>query len=161
MPLKSHILTTAFALLLMAPGAFADSLVRVTLIDKAGAVDPESPHKLGMGMKADMSQAKMGIKASPAKAKRGAVTFDVTNLASYIVHEVIVVRITDENQVLPFDESRNKVDTESLQMLGSVNEIEPNKMASLTLNLSPGRYLLYCNIAGHYMAGMWTVVTIE
>lgn len=161
MSLKLRILTTAFAILLTAPSAFADSLVRVTLIDKAGAIDPESPHKLGMGMKADMSMAKMGIKASPTTAKRGAVTFDVTNLASAIVHEVIVVPITDENKVLPYDESRNKIDTDSLQPLGSVNEIEPNKTASLTLNLSPGKYLLYCNIAGHYMAGMWTVVTVE
>lgn len=161
MSLKTRILATALATVLTASAACADSLVRVTLIDKAGVVDPDSPHKLGMGMKADMSQAKMAIKASPVVAKRGAVKFDVTNLASYIMHEVIVVRITDENQVLPFDESRNKVDTEGLQTLGSVNEIEPNKTASLTLNLSPGKYLLYCNIAGHYMAGMWTVVTVE
>jgi uncharacterized cupredoxin-like copper-binding protein len=161
MSLKARILATALAALLTAPAALADSLVRVTLIDKAGAIDPDSPHKLGMGMKADMSMAKMGIKASPSTAKRGAVTFDVTNLASAIVHEVIVVPITDENKVLPFDESRNKVDTDSLQPLGSVNEIEPNKTVSLTLNLGPGKYLLYCNIAGHYMAGMWTVVTVE
>ena len=161
MSLNAKIFAAALATVLTAPVAFADSLVRITLIDKAGVIDPESPHKLGMGMKADMSKAKMGIKASPAKAKRGAVTFDVTNLASYIMHEVIVVHITDENQVLPFDESRNKVDTENLQTLGSVNEIEPNKTASLTLNLSPGKYLLYCNIAGHYMAGMWTTVTVK
>lgn len=161
MLLKTRSFAAALAILLTVPAALADSLVRVTLIDKAGVIDPESPHKLGMGMKADMSQAKMGIKANPANARRGAVTFDVTNLASYIVHEVIVVRITDENQVLPFDESRNKVDAENLPTLGSVNEIEPNKTASLTLNLGPGKYLLYCNIAGHYMAGMWTVVTVQ
>ncbi len=161
MTLKTRLFATAIATLMLVPTAFADSLVRVTLIDKAGTIDPESPHKLGMGMKADMSMAKMGIKVSPTNAKRGAVTFDVTNLASSIVHEVIIVPVTDENQVLPFDESRNKVDTDSLQTLGSVNEIEPNKTASLTINLSPGKYLLYCNIAGHYMAGMWTVVTVE
>ena len=114
-----------------------------------------------MGMKADMSEAKMGIKANPATATRGDVTFQVTNLASYIVHEMLIVRIEDENKILPFDESRNKVDTEGLQTLGSVNEIEPNKSASLTINLEPGKYLLYCNIAGHYMAGMWTVVTVK
>jgi uncharacterized cupredoxin-like copper-binding protein len=159
--MKLRILATAIATLWMSTAAFSDSLVRVTLIDKMGAPDADSKHRLGMGMKADMSEAKMGIRTNPAKAKRGMVKFDVTNLASNIVHEVIVARIEDENKVLPFDESRNKVDEESMQVLGSVKEIEPSKSASLSLNLSPGKYLLYCNISGHYMAGMWTVVDVQ
>jgi uncharacterized cupredoxin-like copper-binding protein len=157
----NRLFATAFASLLLIPGAMADTILRVTLIDKMGTIDADSSHKLGMGMKADISEAKMGIKANPAIATRGDVTFKVTNLASYIVHEMLIVQIKDENQILPFDESRNKVDAEGLQTLGSVNEIEPNKSASLTINLAPGKYLLYCNIAGHYMAGMWTVVTVQ
>ena len=29
-----------------------------------------------------------------------------------------------------------------------------------TLTLKPGKYLLYCNLPGHYIAGMWTVIDV-
>jgi uncharacterized cupredoxin-like copper-binding protein len=31
----------------------------------------------------------------------------------------------------------------------------------VTLNLEPGSYVLFCNIPGHYMGGMWSVITAE
>ncbi|MEI6533863.1 MAG: hypothetical protein WCN98_00875 [Verrucomicrobiaceae bacterium] len=146
---------------LMASTAFAETVVKVTLIDKMGTPDLSKPLGLGMGMKADMSTAKMGININPKTAAPGNVRFDVTNLASNLVHEVLIAQITDENQLLPFDQGRNKVDEEAVRSLGSVSEIDPNKTASLTLDLKPGKYLLYCNVAGHYMAGMWTVIEIK
>ena len=152
------------ALLMLASNtlpSLADTSIRVTLIDKSGTADLGNMPALGMGMKADMKMAKMGININPKTVTHGYVKFDVTNLASNLVHEVLIARITDENQLLPFDQSRNKVDVESLQTLGSVSEIEPSKTASLTLDLKPGKYILYCNIAGHYMAGMWTVVEVK
>ncbi len=161
MKLKSALAALLFSMGMFTTLAQAETTVRVTLIDKAGADDLSKPLALGMGMKADMKMAKMGININPKSAARGAVRFDVTNLASNLVHEVLIAPITDENQLLPYDQSRNKVDVESLQTLGSVSEIEPNKTASLTIDLRPGKYLLYCNIAGHYMAGMWTVIEIK
>jgi uncharacterized cupredoxin-like copper-binding protein len=160
MNIRKSLFTMAFCALALSVPATAETLVRVTLIDKSGAADSAAP-RLGMGMHADMSKAKMAISANPKQAKRGAVRFEVTNLASGIIHEVIVARITDENQILPYDESRNKVDAEQLLTMGSVNEINPNASAALTVNLTPGKYLLYCNIAGHYMAGMWTTITVQ
>jgi uncharacterized cupredoxin-like copper-binding protein len=158
--MRTKFLTIPLALALMAGAAQADTLVRVTLIDKSGAADASAP-RLGMGMHADMSKAKMAINANPDHLRKGVVRFDVTNLASSIVHEVIVARVESGDQVLPYDESRAKVDAEQLYTLGSVNEIAPNKSVSLTLNLTPGKYLLYCNISGHYIAGMWTVIDVE
>ena len=161
--MKLHnVFGTAFLLIgLTASAAFAETVVKVTLIDKMGTPDLSKPLGLGMGMKADMSMAKMGIAINPKLAAPGHVRFDVTNLASNLVHEVLVARISDDNQLLPYDQSRNKVDEEGVQTLGSVSEIDPNKTASLTLDLKPGKYLLYCNVAGHYMAGMWTVIDVK
>ncbi len=146
---------------LLAPVALAETIVKITLIDKMGNGDLSKPLGLGMAMNADMAQAKMGIAANPKSALPGMVRFDVTNLASGLVHEVQVARINDEAQVLPYDQSRNKVDLEGLQTLGAVSEIMPNKSASLILDLAPGKYLLFCNVAGHYMAGMWTVIDVK
>ena len=146
---------------LLAPAALAETTVKITLIDKMGGGDLSKPLGLGMGMHADMGLAKMGIAANPKSALPGMVRFDVTNLASGLVHEVQVARINDEAQVLAYDQSRNKVDLEGLQTLGAVSEIMPNKSASLILDLAPGKYLLFCNVAGHYMAGMWTVIEVK
>lgn len=153
--------TAALSLLLTGTAALADTVIRVTLIDKSGSSDISKPLGLGMGMKGDMSMAKMGIAANPKVAVPGTVRFDVTNLASGLIHEVIVARISHPDQVLDYDTGRNKVDIEGLQVLGSVNEIEPNKSASLIIDLPAGQYVLFCNIAGHYMAGMWTTVDVK
>ncbi len=146
---------------LSASTAFAETVIRVTLIDKMGGSDLDKSHGLGMGMKGDMGMAKMGIAANPKSAVPGSVRFDVTNLASGLIHEVIVARVNSDSQVLDYDQSRNKVDVEGLQILGAVNEIEPSKSASLIMDLAPGKYLLFCNIGGHYMAGMWTVIDVK
>jgi uncharacterized cupredoxin-like copper-binding protein len=141
--------------------ANADALVRVSLIDKTGEVDLSKSMGLGMGMHGDMNSAGMAINASPKVVPRGKIRFDVTNLASRFVHEVIIAPVADENQQLTYDATKNKVDEETIKTLGQVAEIEPNKSASLTLELKPGKYVLYCNLPGHFMAGMWTVVEVK
>lgn len=146
---------------LTATAACAEAVVQVTLIDKAGTAGLSKPMKLGMAMKGDMKTAKMAVNANPMLVSRGTVKFNVTNLASELVHEVILAEINDENQKLAFDEAKNIVDEESIQTLGQVAEIAPSKTASFTLELKPGKYILYCNYGGHFMAGMWTVMEVE
>ena len=146
---------------LTATAAYAEAVVQVTLIDKAGTAGLSKPMKLGMGMKGDMKTAKMAVNANPKVVSRGTVKFNVTNLASELVHEVILAEVNDENKTLAFDEAKNIVDEESIQTLGQVAEIAPSKSASFTLELKPGKYILYCNYGGHFMAGMWTVMEVE
>jgi uncharacterized cupredoxin-like copper-binding protein len=161
MNVKRLLAITAVFTGLASPIALAETVIKVTLIDKSGSDDLSKPLGLGMGMNADMSRAKMAVAANPKVAVPGTVRFDVTNLASSLIHEVLVARINSDKQVLDYDQGRNKVDTEGLQILGGVNEIEPNKSATLITELLPGKYLLFCNIAGHYMAGMWAVVDVK
>jgi uncharacterized cupredoxin-like copper-binding protein len=146
---------------LPATAVYAEAVVQVTLIDKAGAAGLSKPMKLGMGMKGDMKTAKMAVNANPAVVSRGTVKFNVTNLASELVHEVILAEINDENQTLAYDEAKGVVDEETIQTLGQVAEIAPSKSASFTLDLKPGKYILYCNYGGHFMAGMWTVMDFQ
>ncbi len=141
--------------------AHADAVVNVTLIDKSGLPDLSNSMRFGMGMQGDMKMAKMGININLKVVDRGKVRFDVVNLASKLVHEVIVASIADENRVLTYNSARNKVNEETIKTFGQVSEIGPSKSASLTLELKPGKYILYCNIAGHYMAGMWAVIEVR
>jgi uncharacterized cupredoxin-like copper-binding protein len=144
---------------LISTAAVAEPVITVTLIDKVGSSDTQVP-EMGMGMGKDMSMAKMGINASPRQVRPGPVTFKVTNLASKIVHEVIVARLPGGTTTLPYDEATMMVKENALQAFGSVNEIDPSRSAALTLTMKPGKYILYCNLPGHYMAGMWTVIDV-
>ena len=144
---------------LISTAAVAEPVITVTLIDKVGSGDTQVP-EMGMGMGKDMSMAKMGINASPRQVRPGPVTFKVTNLASKIVHEVIVARLPAGTTTLPYDEATMMVKENALQAFGSVNEIDPSRSAALTLTMKPGKYVLYCNLPGHYMAGMWTVIDV-
>ena len=106
-------------------------MVQVTLIDKAGMAGLSKSMKLGMGMKGDMKNAKMAVNANPKVVTRGTVKFNVTNLASELVHEVILAEVNDENQTLTYDETRDVVDEETIQTLGQVAEIAPSRTATV------------------------------
>lgn len=156
-----------FALVFTASAAMAGvavaatpSAVKVTLFDKGANV--EMPAGLGMASPgADMSKAVMHISAVPQFVKAGPVTFEVTNNSKDVIHEMILVKIGDKTKALPFVAADNKVDEDAAGHLGEVSELDPGKAGSLTLTLDPGTYMLFCNIPGHYMAGMWTEVTVR
>ncbi len=141
--------------------ASAATTIRVKLNDKAEGADMSKSMGLGMGMKGDMSKAIMSIDVNNKQALRGKVTFEVTNASKTMIHEMIVAPIKDENQIMPYDDAGFKVKEEDSTHLGEVSELDPGKTGSLTLDLKPGKYLLYCNVAGHYMDGMWTIVEVK
>ena len=141
--------------------ALADAVVKASLLDKGGIMDMSKPMGLGMGMKADMKMAIMSIKIDQKSVPAGKVTFKVTNASKETIHEMIVARVADENAVLPFVENENRVDEEKTGDLGEVSELDPGKSGALTVEMKPGLYILYCNIPGHYMAGMWTTLKVK
>lgn len=141
--------------------AFAAATVKVELWDKGGMMDMSKDMGFEMGMHADMSKAVMGIKADPTEVPAGKVTFEVTNVSKDTIHEMLVSPIKSLDDQLPYIADENRVDEEKSGDLGEVSELDPGKSGALTLDLKPGLYLLYCNVPGHYAAGMWTVVTVN
>lgn len=139
--------------------AAAATTVSVSLWDKGAEM--EMPVGLVYGAAGvDLSMATMGIKATPGTTKAGVVTFKVTNDSKDTVHEMIVMYLADPSQTLPYLDDEKRVDEDKAGDKGEVSELDPGKSGSLTVNLQPGTYLLYCNVPGHYAAGMWTTVTI-
>jgi len=150
----------ALALISYASAAFAaPSIVKVTLFDLGSGATMATD--LGMTMGGDMSKAVMKIAATPAFAKAGDVTFEVTNNSKDLIHEMILVKLKDKKTALPFVAADNKVNEDAAGHLGEVSELDPGKTGSLTLKLEPGTYMVFCNLPGHYMAGMWTTVTVK
>lgn len=135
--------------------AFADSEIKVSLWDKGG----EMGMGMGMGMKADMMMAMMGIDIDQTSVPAGKVTFEVTNISKEMLHEMLVAPIASADVILPYNVDEDRVEEELSGDLGEVSELAPGESGALTLDLKPGLYVLYCNVAGHFMAGMW--ITIE
>ncbi len=154
------VLALALASLSSLPAA-AGTTVKVSLWDKGGMMDFSQNMGMGLGMHHNMSMAMVGIKVDKTTVPAGKVTFEVTNTSKETIHEMILAPIPDENAQLPFVANEGRVDEEASGDLGEVSELDPGKGGSLTLDLQPGLYTLFCNLPGHYMAGMWTTIRVQ
>ncbi len=107
-----------------------------------------------------MGRGMMAIRADTSTVTAGKVTFDVTNASRRLVHEMLVVAVANADVQLPYDNDDQRIIEDKINSLGETEEMQPGASKDLTLDLKPGTYLLLCNIAGHYAAGMWTVLTV-
>ena len=139
---------------------WAASLVQVSLWDKGAST--EMPMGLAYAARGlDITKATMGMKALPDAVKAGEVTFNVKNDSKDTIHEMIVMFLADPSKALAYIDAENRVDEDKAGDKGEVSELDPGKSGALILTLAPGTYILYCNVANHYMAGMWTLLTVK
>ncbi|WP_172599278.1 plastocyanin/azurin family copper-binding protein [Rhizobium leguminosarum] len=135
------------------------AVVKVTLADTGS---DHMAKDLGLGNHGgDKRMATLKITAAPSIVSAGEVTFNVHNSSRSMVHEMVVAKLVDQDAALAYDESTGKLNEESVASLGEVPELDPGSAGSLSLKLEPGTYILFCNIPGHYMGGMWSLVTVE
>lgn len=138
-----------------ASGSLAATVVNVTLWDKGAMTSMATGMTYGaMGM--NMSMAPMGVRAVPSSAPAGVVTFHVTNSSKDTIHEMIVMYLADPAKPLPYIDAEQRVDEDKAGDKGEVSELDPGANGSLTVALKPGKYLLICNVPGHFASGMWT-----
>jgi uncharacterized cupredoxin-like copper-binding protein len=156
-----------FAALCGSSAIAADSTIAVSLWDKgpdSAVMDNSLQFPLSQALVSDMAKgmekAMMGIKIDQATVPAGKVTFNVSNDSKDIIHEMIVSPITSLDEKLPYLADQYKIDEDAAGHLGEVAELEPGKSGMLAIDLKPGMYLLYCNIPGHYIGGMWNVLTV-
>jgi uncharacterized cupredoxin-like copper-binding protein len=151
------------AAMLMAGSAAAAptaTLVQVSLWDKGAEV--QMPMGLAYATPGlDIAKATMGIKALPGVVKAGKVTFNVKNDSKDTVHEMIVMYLADSGKPLPYLEAENRADEDKAGDKGEVSELDPGETGILTVDLKAGKYLLICNVPGHYGAGMWAEFTVD
>jgi uncharacterized cupredoxin-like copper-binding protein len=91
----------------------------------------------------------------------GYVTFRIRNTGPS-THEFIVARSTVSADALPLRANGITVDEDSKQLHpeGELGDIRLDATQNLTLKLTPGHYVLYCNLGGHYRGGMYAVVEV-
>ena len=102
------------------------------------------------------------IQATPPTVKGGLVDFTVAN-AGPSAHEFLIFRADQAPDALPTG-SDGRVDESSDQItkvLDSGDNIAPNGSKVFHAALTPGRYVMVCNLPGHYQAGMHEAFTVH
>lgn len=92
----------------------------------------------------------------PAVLHAGPTRFVVTDSGS-AMHEFNIARTDLAPKDLPLAADGNvedKAPRVGFTHLGEVEGIDIGQHKTLTLTLRPGRYVVYCNMDGHYAAGM-------
>jgi uncharacterized cupredoxin-like copper-binding protein len=98
--------------------------------------------------------------AAPAQVRAGAVSLAVRNRGP-VAHELIVVKVG--RAPLPLRRDGLTVDEDAVQARTAA-ALEPQPTGRETIldaRLTPGRYELFCNMAGHYRGGMHTELVVR
>jgi uncharacterized cupredoxin-like copper-binding protein len=96
--------------------------------------------------------------SAPKRVSAGDVTINVVNRGPD-AHELIVIRA---DHGLPMRSDGLTVDEEALEHAeaGALEPAEPG-VHHLQVHLTPGRYVLLCNMQGHYLGGMHAVLEVR
>lgn len=105
-----------------------------------------------------ISERDFRIVVEPGRIPAGDVELVVKNQGPD-THELIMVRSSGSQP--PLRRDGLTVDEEALQEVGAVEGIDPKGMHHVRLHLAPGRYELFCNMAGHFMAGMHGELVVD
>ena len=96
------------------------------------------------------------IAPKPAAATAGKVTFTVKNTGK-TRHEFVVVRTNVPAGKLPVKNGRASEKGQK----GEIGDLLPGATKKLTLTLPKGKYVLICNLSGHYQAGQHASFTVR
>ena len=115
-----------------------------------------------------VSLAEWAVQTSVSSVAAGDIYFLVDNLGPADPHEFVVIRADLPIDQLPTDDT-GFVPEDQVDVIGEIEPFTPASAASMVLNLTPGRYLLICNVVeleegeweSHYLEGMRTEFIVE
>lgn len=98
-----------------------------------------------------------------ASAQAGPTTIEAPNEGD-VEHELVVFESDLDPAKLP-TEANGEVDEEKLEQTGAeeageIEDVEPGQSKSGDFNLSAGKYVMFCNLPGHYSQGMYGTLTV-
>ena len=105
---------------------------------------------------AELADSKITVNVPSVRA--GKIKIGVRNLGT-MEHSFEVLKTDLAPDKLPVDGASAKAKEDG--KVGEIKSIAAGKSAAVTIDLTPGKYVFICNIAGHYQIGMHTGFTVE
>ena len=98
--------------------------------------------------------------AAPRRLDAGDVVLRVRNRGPD-QHELLVIKVGRRG--LPYRVDGLTVDEEAVEAseVGVLEPGEPGGVRDLAVHLTPGRYVLLCNMSGHYLGGMRRTLVVR
>ena len=127
----------------------------------------EAPTEAGAtgGGAAATVEIKMGefyFSPKNATAKAGTTTIEAPNEGS-VEHELVLFKSNKNPAKLP-TEANGEVNEEKLdkeaEEAGEIADVEAGDTKSEDFKLTPGKYVMFCNLPGHYAQGMYGTLTV-
>ncbi|MEK6224972.1 MAG: cupredoxin domain-containing protein [Chloroflexota bacterium] len=122
----------------------------------AACTTPTADAPAGSQVVAELADSKITVNVPSVKA--GKIKIGVRNLGT-MEHSFVVLKTDLAPDKLPVDGPSAKAKEDG--KIGDIPSIPAGKSAAVTLDLTPGKYVFICNIAGHYQLGMHTGFTVE
>jgi len=105
---------------------------------------------------AEMADYKITVTVPSIKA--GKIKIGVRNLGT-MEHSFEVIKSDLAPDKLPVDGASAKAKEDG--KVGEIKSIPAGKSAAVTIDLTAGKYVFICNVAGHYQLGMHTGFTVD
>ena len=126
--------------------------------------DSEDPEAATAVSATDVTEHDFEIGMDSSRLKSGDVTFTVTNTGPS-VHEFVIVKTDLAADALPTktEDGAEIVDEDGdgFTPVDEIEDIQVDTDQELTVDLAAGKYVVFCNVPGHYLAGMTTAFTVE
>ena len=104
--------------------------------------------------KVGVTEKDFSITLDSSSADAGEVTFEVTNDGPS-THEFVVFRTDLAAADLPTaDDGTVDEEGQGVEAIDEIEDITNGSTQSLTVNLDAGKYVVICNLPGHYAQGM-------
>jgi uncharacterized cupredoxin-like copper-binding protein len=108
----------------------------------------------------DVTIKDFSIRTSTPTVNAGQIAFNIYNRGP-ATHEFVVVRTDLPDDQLPIGADGLSVDEDALAGVGELSEVNIWTSHILDLRLTPGRYVFFCNLDGHYLGGMHTTFVVS
>jgi uncharacterized cupredoxin-like copper-binding protein len=97
-----------------------------------------------------------------ATATAGATVIEAANVGA-AEHELVLFKTNMDPAKLP-TEANGGVNEEKLEQIaeegGEIPDVEAGETESGDFELTPGKYVMFCNLPGHYAQGMYGTLTV-
>ena len=98
------------------------------------------------------------VVATPSAAKAGTVAFRVRNEGA-LPHDFVVIRSDLAANRLPT--AGGIVDEQQVTVVKKGRPLTPGDSEEISVDLPKGRYVLICNVIGHYNSGQFAAFSVE